>query len=103
METLLFILLLIPLVKGVCMALKPRKKRKAYQARPAAENKITDNLNVLTALQQQREQIQDTILYLKEAITTAETPEKTMRYMDRLSSLYGKLATVEKNIKKLTG
>ena len=103
METLLFFIILIPLVKGVYMALKPRKKRKASKARQAAENKITDNLNALTALQQQREQIQETILYLKECITTAETPEKTIQYKDRLSSLYGKMASVEMKIKKLTG
>lgn len=102
METLLFIIILFPLVKGVYMALKPRKRRKD-KARPAAENDTIKALAALDALQQQREQIQETILYLKECITTAETPEKTIQYKDRLSSLYGKLASVEIKIKKLTG
>ena len=81
-------------------ALFRRHDRVEYE-QPETETPIQKNLAALDALQKQRDQIQDTISYLKEAITTAETPEKTIQYMDRLSSLYGKLAAVENKINKL--
>ena len=90
----------------VCKCVKAlfrRHDRVEYeQPETETENKVINNLAALDALQQQREQIQDTILYIKECITTAETPEKTIQYMDRLQCLYGKLATVENKIHKLT-
>ena len=84
-----------------CKSLSRRRDRIEYKPPAETENKVVRNLAALDALQKQRDQIRDTILYLKECITTAETPEKTVQYMDRLSSLYGKLATVENKINKL--
>lgn len=104
MATIVFFLALW----GFCKALKAI--RRVWANRPAYEpeqdeterdNPVARNLATLDALQKQRDQIRDTISYLKETITTAETPEKTIQYMDRLSSLYGKLAIVENKISKL--
>lgn len=103
METLLFFIILIPLVKGICMALKPRRKHKPQQARPAAQSKATDNLNALTALQAQRETIENTIAELTGWLDVSETAAETLRVRNAIAAQYGKLATVEKNIKKLTG
>lgn len=86
--------------KGLKALFRPRK-RIEYKPPAKTENKVINNLAALDALQKQRDQIRDTISYLKETITTAETPEKTVQYMDRLSSLYGKLANVENKINKL--
>ena len=94
--------LAIWLVCKCVKALFRRHDRAEYeQPETETENKVVSNLAALDALQKQRDQIRDTITYLKEAITTAETPEKTVQYMDRLSSLYGKLANVENKINKL--
>lgn len=103
METLLFFIILISLVNGVCMALKPRMKRKPQQARPTAQSKATDNLNALAALQAQRETIENTIAELTGWLDVSETAAETLRVRNAISAQYGKLATVEKNIKKLTG
>ena len=84
-----------------CKALFRPRQRIEYKPPSETENNVMQNLAALDALQKQRDQIRDTILYLKECITTSETPEKTIQYMDRLSSLYGKLATVENKINKL--
>ena len=93
--------LAIWLVCKCVKALFRRHDRIEYEQPAEMENKVINNLAALDALQKQRVQIQDTILYLKECITTSETPEKTIQYMDRLSSLYGKLANVENKITKL--
>ena len=103
METLLFIIILFPLVKGLCMALKPRMKRKPQQARPAVQSNATDNLNALAALQAQRETIENTIAELTGWLDVSETAAETLRVRNAIAAQYGKLATVEKNIKKLTG
>lgn len=100
MAIIVFILFVWLFCKGVKWLFRPRR-RIEYKPPAETENKVARNLASLDALQKQREQIQDTILYLKECITTSETPEKTIQYMDRLSSLYGKLATVENKINKL--
>lgn len=100
MPIIVFSLFVWLVCKG-CKALFRRKPRIKYKPPAETENKVINNLASLDALQKQREQIQNTISYLKESITTAETPEKTIQYMDRLSSLYGKLATVENKINKL--
>lgn len=100
MAIIVFILFVWLFCKGVKWLFKPRKRIK-YKPPAETENKVINNLAALDALQKQRVQIQDTILYLKECITTAETPEKTVQYMDRLSSLYGKLANVENKINKI--
>ena len=100
MAIIVFILFVWLFCKGVKALFRPRK-RIEYKPPAETQNKVINNLAALDALQQQREQIQNTISYLKEAITTAETPEKTIQYMDRLSSLYGKLANVENKINKL--
>lgn len=88
----------------ICKGLKAlfkRKPRIEYKPPAETQNKVVRNLAALDALQKQREQIETTIDYIKESITTSETPEKTIQYMDRLSSLYGKLASVENKISKL--
>lgn len=100
MAIIVFILFVWLFCKGLKALFRPRQ-RIEYKPTAATENKVITNLASLDALQNQRDQIQDTILYLKECITTAETPEKTIQHMDRLSSLYGKLATVENKIFKL--
>lgn len=100
MAIIIFILFVWLFCKGVKWLFKPRK-RIEYKPPAETQNKVMQSLAALDALQKQRVQIQDTILYLKECITTSETPEKTVQYMDRLSSLYGKLATVENKINKL--
>ena len=100
MAIIVFILFIWLICKGFKWLFKPRQ-RIEYKPPAKTENKVINNLASLDALQKQREQIQNTITYLKEAITTAETPEKTIQYMDRLSSLYGKLAIVENKINKL--
>ena len=86
--------------KGVKALFRPRQ-RIEYKPPAETENRVINNLASLDALQKQREQIENTIDYIKESITTSETPEKTIQYMDRLSSLYGKLAIVENKISKL--
>lgn len=98
MATILLFVILWLLYKAARAARKPRK----IKEHPRIENRLQINLAALDALQQQREQIENTIDYIKESITTAETPEKTIQYMDRLQALYGKLATVENKIHKLT-
>ena len=100
MAAIVFFLFVWLFCKALKALFRPRQRIK-YKPQVETENKVIINLASLDALQKQREQIQDTISYLKEAITTAETPEKTVQYMDRLSSLYGKLATVENKINKL--
>ena len=100
MAIIVFILFVWLFCKALKALFRPRQ-RIEYKPPAGTENKVINNLAALDALQRQREQIQNTISYLKEAITTAETPEKTIQYMDRLSSLYGKLANVENKIHKL--
>ena len=100
MAIIVFFLFVWLFCKGVKALFRPCQ-RIEYKPPAETENKVINNLAALDALQKQREQIQNTISYLKEAITTAETPEKTIQYMDRLSSLYGKLANVENKINKL--
>lgn len=98
MAIIVFILFVWMICKGIKALFRSRPV--AYEPVPV-ENKISKSLAALEALQAQRDQIQETISYIKESITTAETPEKTIQYMDRLSSLYGKLAIVENKISKL--
>lgn len=100
MAIIVFILFVWLFFKGLKALFRPRQ-RIEYKPPAETENKVINNLAALDALQKQRDQIRDTILYLKECITTSETPEKTVQYMDRLSSLYGKLAIVENKISKL--
>lgn len=101
MPIIVFFFFILLVCKG-CKALFRRHDHvENEQPETETENKVINNLAALDALQQQREQIQNTISYLKDAITTSETPEKTVQYMDRLSSLYGKLANVENKINKL--
>ena len=100
MATLVFFLFIWLFCKSIKVLFRPRQ-RIEYKPPAETESKVVCNMAALDALQKQREQIRDTILYLKECITTAETPEKTVQYMDRLSSLYGKLATVENKINKI--
>ena len=100
MATIVFFLSIWLVCKALKALFRPRQ-RIEYKPQAETENKVINNLAALDALQKQREQIENTIDYIKESITTAETPEKTIQYMDRLSSLYGKLATVENKIHKL--
>ena len=100
MAIIVFILFVWLFCKGLKALFRPRQ-RIEYKPPAETQNKVMQSPAALDALQQQREQIENTIDYIKESITTAETPEKTIQYMDRLSSLYGKLATVENKISKL--
>lgn len=98
MPTVLFLVILWLLYKAARAVQKPRKRKEPQRI----ETRCQINMAALDALQQQQEQIENTIDYIKESITTAETPEKTIQYMDRLQALYGKLATVENKINRLT-
>ena len=100
MAIIVFFLAIWLVCKCVKALFRPRQ-RIEYKPQAETENKVINNLAALDALQKQREQIENTIDYIKESITTSETPEKTIQYMDRLSSLYGKLANVENKINKL--
>ena len=101
MAIIVFILFVWLFCKCVKALFRRHDRIEYEQPETETENKVINNLAALDALQKQRDQIRDTILYLKECITTSETPEKTIQYMDRLSSLYGKLANVENKINKL--
>jgi hypothetical protein len=100
MAIIVFFLFIWLFRKGVKALFRPQKtKPQRIQAKP--ENRLQANLATLYALQQQRDQINDTIDYVLDCISTADSPEKTIQYKDRLSSMYGKLATVETKINKL--
>jgi hypothetical protein len=100
MATLVFFLFVWLFCKGVKALFRPQKTNpQRIQAKP--ENRLQANLATLYALQQQRNQINNTIDYVLDCISTADSPEKTIQYKDRLSGLYGKLANVETKINKL--
>lgn len=92
MATVLFFIILWLICKGL---------KSLYKRIPATyEN---DNMAALLALQQQRETIENTIAELTGWLDVSETAAETLRVRNAIATQYGKLATVEKNIKKLTG
>lgn len=101
--TILFFLFCWLFIKALKALFRPRKRTPAPRIKTSQETRLSVNMAALDTLQQQREQIENTIDYLQDCINAAETPEKTIQYMDRLQSLYGKLASVQIKINKLTG
>ena len=98
MATILFFLFVWLICKAVKAAFKPRAKPvyKAIQEKP----KI-NYVSAVMALQQQRDNIENTIAELTCLLDVSETAKETIQIKNQISAQYGKLATVEQKITKL--
>ena len=100
MATILFFFFAWLVCKAIRALFKPhdKPKRGSIQARQAGNN---NSMAALIALQQQRDNINETIQYLNDCICSSENPRETIGLLDKRSTQYSKLANVEQKIIKL--
>lgn len=98
MELIILIFVLYGMVKGIksLTRIKPKASRTT-----SVTNTGGFQMSTLIALQQQRDNIRNTIAELTALLDVSETAAETIRYKNMISTQYGKLATVESKIAKL--
>lgn len=100
MELLLLIFSLWAMGKGIKALFRATPKRtKAKPTKPAPA--VTKAFQTLTALQEQRECINESLAWIDDLISTEEKPEKVLQWMTKRAQLKGQLATVQAKIDKL--
>lgn len=100
MELLLLIFALWGIGKGVKTLFRAApKKTKTNRTNPAPA--VTKAFQTLTALQEQRECINESLAWIDDLISTEEKPEKVLQWMTKRAQLKGQLATVQAKIDKL--
>ena len=97
------LILLVFSVWAVCKGIKSLAHIKPKASRTAAVTRTSggSQISTLIALQQQRDNIRNTIAELTALLDVSETAAETIRYKNMISTQYGKLATVESKISKL--
>ena len=97
------LILLVFSVWAVCKGIKSLTHAKPKASRTAATkpNNSSSQMSTLIALQQQRDNIRNTIAELTALLDVSETAAETIRYKNMISTQYGKLAAVESKISKL--
>ena len=98
------LILLVFSIWAVCKGIKSLSRIKSKASRAAASTKASgggSQMATLKALQEQRDNIRNTIAELTALLDVSETAAETIRYKNMISTQYGKLATVESNIAKL--
>ena len=101
MELILLVFSIWAVCKGVksLTRIKPKASRTTATATKASGG--GSQMSTLIALQQQRDNIRNTIAELTALLDVSETASETIRYKNMISTQYGKLATVESKISKL--
>ena len=97
MELLLLIFSLWAMGKGIKALFRAAPKRTKTKPAPA----VTKAFQTLTALQEQRECIKESLAWIDDLISTEENPEKVLQWMTKRAQLKGQLATVQAKIDKL--
>ena len=88
-------------VWAICKGIKSLARIKPKASRTATTKASGSQLAALKALQEQRDNIRNTIAELTALLDVSETAAETIRYKNMISTQYGKLATVESKIAKL--
>ena len=97
MELLILIFSLWAMGKGVKALFRATPKRtKANTTKPTQTA-----FHTLTALQEQRECIKESLAWIDDLISTEEKPENVLKWMTKRAQLKGQLATVQAKIDKL--
>lgn len=97
------LIILVFSVWAICKGIKSlaRIKPKASRTAAAVTNTSGSQFATLKALQEQRDNIRNTIAELTALLDVSETAAETIRYKNMISTQYGKLAAVESKISKL--
>ena len=98
------LIILVFSIWAVCKGIKTLTHAKPKASRTTASTKASgggSQMASLKALQQQRDNIRNTIAELTALLDVSETAAETIRYKNMISTQYGKLATVESKISKL--
>ena len=98
------LIILVFSIWAVCKGIKSLSRIKPKASRTTASTKTSgggSQMASLKALQQQRDNIRNTIAELTALLDVSETAQETIRYKNMISTQYGKLATVESKISKL--
>ena len=97
------LIILVFSVWAVCKGIKSLTHAKPKASRKTATKASGGGSQMasLKALQQQRDNIRNTIAELTALLDVSETAAETIRYKNMISTQYGKLATVESKISKL--
>lgn len=99
MELIIFVFSIWAICKGIKSL--SRIKHKASRTTAAVTNTSGSQFATLKALQEQRDNIRNTIAELTALLDVSETAAETIRYKNMISTQYGKLATVESKISKI--
>ena len=101
MELIILVFSIWAVCKGIksLSRIKPKASRTTATATKASGG--GSQMASLKALQQQRDNIRNTIAELTALLDVSETAAETIRYKNMISTQYGKLATVESKISKL--
>ena len=97
------LIILVFSIWTVCKGIKSltHAKPKASRTTTVKASGGGSQMASLKALQQQRDNIRNTIAELTALLDVSETAAETIRYKNMISTQYGKLATVESKISKL--
>ena len=98
------LIILVFSIWAVCKGIKSLTHAKPKTSRTTTATKASgggSQMASLKALQQQRDNIRNTIAELTALLDVSETAQETIRYKNMISTQYGKLATVESKISKL--
>lgn len=88
---------------AVRKALKAWGNRPAYEPKPEPENPVQRHLATLSALQAQRDELQQQLDLINGALDAAPPEKERLRWLKERTRAYGQLATVETKISKLIG
>lgn len=103
MATLVFFLAMWAFCKALKAICKPSRRPTKTAPKTNPADTLYRNLAALSALQEQRDEIEQAIAWCDDLISTEDNPEKVLRWMTKRSQLKGQLATVQTKISKLTG
>lgn len=98
------LILLVFSVWAMCKGIKSLAHIRPKASRTTAVTRTSgggSQMSTLIALQQQRDNIRNTIAELTALLDVSETAAETIKYKNMISTQYGKLATVENKISKL--
>ena len=98
MELIILVFSVWAMCKGVKSLTRIKPKSKPGKT---VTNSCGSQFATLKALQEQRDNIRNTIAELTALLDVSETAAETIRYKNMISTQYGKLATVESKISKL--
>ena len=101
MELIILVFSVWAVYKGIKSLTHAKPKASRKTATVTRTNNSGSRMSTLIALQQQRDNIRNTIAELTALLDVSETAAETIRYKNMISTQYGKLATVESKISKL--